>query len=66
MAIAIVFLPLVAAIIAGFFGRAVGDRGSQVITCGALLAAAALGIVVFRDILAMQSRNRTGYATVAA
>ncbi|MBV8121719.1 MAG: NADH-quinone oxidoreductase subunit L, partial [Alphaproteobacteria bacterium] len=53
MAIAIVFLPLVAAIIAGFFGRAVGDRGSQVITCGALLAAAALGIVVFRDILAM-------------
>jgi NADH-quinone oxidoreductase subunit L len=52
LAIAVVFLPLVAAIVAGFFGRAIGDRGSQVVTCGALLLSAALGIVVFRDILA--------------
>ena len=53
MALAVVFLPLVAAIIAGFFGRAIGDRGSQVVTCGALLLSAALGIVLFRDILSM-------------
>jgi NADH-quinone oxidoreductase subunit L len=53
MAVAVVFLPLIAAIITGFFGRAIGDRGSQVVTCGALLAAAALGIVLFRDVLAM-------------
>ncbi len=52
MALAVVFLPLVAALIAGFFGRAIGDRGSQVVTCGALLLSAALGILVFRDILA--------------
>ncbi|MGC2523064.1 MAG: NADH-quinone oxidoreductase subunit L [Stellaceae bacterium] len=52
MALAVVFLPLVAAIIAGFFGRAIGDRGSQLVTCGALLVSAALGIVLFRDILA--------------
>ena len=52
MPLAIVFLPLVAAIIAGFFGRAIGDRGSQVVTCGALLISAALGIIVFRGILA--------------
>jgi NADH-quinone oxidoreductase subunit L len=52
LAVAVVFLPLVAAIIVGFFGRAIGDRGSQLITCGALLLAAALGIFVFRDILA--------------
>ena len=52
MAVAVVFLPLVAAIIVGFFGRAIGDRGSQLITCGAPLLAAALGIFVFRDILA--------------
>jgi NADH-quinone oxidoreductase subunit L len=50
--IAVVFLPLAAAIIAGFFGRAIGDRGSQVVTCGALLLSAVLGILVFRDILA--------------
>ena len=53
MALAVVFLPLVAAIIAGFFGRAIGDRGSQVVTCGALLLSAVLGIVLFRDILSM-------------
>ena len=52
MPLAVVFLPLVAAIIAGFFGRAIGDRGSQLVTCGALLVSAVLGIVVFRDILA--------------
>ena len=37
LAVAVVFLPLLAAIIAGFFGRAIGDRGSQLVTCGALL-----------------------------
>ncbi|MGH7113134.1 MAG: NADH-quinone oxidoreductase subunit L [Stellaceae bacterium] len=52
MPLAVVFLPLAAAIIAGFFGRAIGDRGSQAVTCGALLISAVLGIIVFRDILA--------------
>src|SRR5215469_11222215 len=52
MAVAVVFLPLLGAVIAGFFGRAIGDRGSQLITCGALLLSAALGIPLFLDILA--------------
>jgi NADH-quinone oxidoreductase subunit L len=52
LAVAVVFLPLVASIIVGFFGRAIGDRGSQLITCGALLLAAVLGVFAFRDILA--------------
>jgi NADH-quinone oxidoreductase subunit L len=52
VALAVVFLPLIASIIAGFFGRAIGDRGAQIVTCGALLLSAALGILVFRDILA--------------
>ena len=43
----IVFLPLAAAFVAGFFGRWIGFRGAQVATCGALLAAAALSIFVF-------------------
>jgi len=42
------------AVIAGFFGRAIGDRGSQLVTCGALLLSAALGILLFRDILATE------------
>jgi NADH-quinone oxidoreductase subunit L len=52
MALAVVFLPLIAAIVAGFFGRAIGDRGSQLVTCGALLASAALGVLLFPGIIA--------------
>jgi NADH-quinone oxidoreductase subunit L len=52
VAVAVVFLPLLGAIVAGFFGRVLGDRGAQLVTCGALLLAALLGIALFRDILA--------------
>ena len=55
MAVAVVFLPLLAAAIAGFFGRVIGDRGAQFVTCGALLLSAVLGIILFRDILASES-----------
>src|SRR6187397_498614 len=43
----IVLLPLVAAAIAGLFCRVIGDRAAQVVTCAALLIAAALSIFVF-------------------
>ncbi len=43
----IVLLPLVAAAIAGLFCRLIGDRPAQIITCAALLIAAALSIFVF-------------------
>jgi NADH-quinone oxidoreductase subunit L len=45
-----VFLPLLAAIIAGLFGRWLGDRGAQLVTCGALCLSALLSIVVFHDV----------------
>ncbi|BBK37364.1 NADH:ubiquinone oxidoreductase subunit L [Allostella sp. ATCC 35155] len=32
-----IFLPLLAAVVAGFFGRWIGDRGAQIVTCGGLL-----------------------------
>ncbi len=51
MAIAVVFLPLLAAVIAGFFGRAIGDRAAQLVTSGAMLLSMALGFVLFREIL---------------
>jgi NADH-quinone oxidoreductase subunit L len=50
MATAIVFLPLIAAIIVGLFGRTLGDRVSQVITCGGVLIAAVLSILVFKHV----------------
>jgi NADH-quinone oxidoreductase subunit L len=51
LAVGVVFLPLLAAVIAGFFGRVIGDRGAQLVTCGALLLSAVLGILLFHDIL---------------
>ncbi len=47
---AIVFLPLVGALVAGFGGRLIGDRGAQVVTCGAMLVASALGVVAFWEV----------------
>ncbi len=44
---AIVFLPLLGAIIAGFFGRLIGDRPSEIITTGFLMVAAVLSWFVF-------------------
>ena len=43
----IVFLPLVAAAIAGLFCRVIGARPAQIVTCAALLIAAALSVFVF-------------------
>lgn len=47
---AIVFLPLLAAVIAGFFGGKLGDRGSQMITALAVTAGAAMSWIVFFDV----------------
>ena len=43
----IVLLPLLAAAIAGLFCRVIGDRPAQIVTCAALLTAAALSVFVF-------------------
>ncbi|MGM0561983.1 MAG: NADH-quinone oxidoreductase subunit L [Pseudomonadota bacterium] len=50
MDVAIVFLPLIGAILAGFLGRSLGDRGSQLVTCIPMVVAALLSIVVFFDV----------------
>ncbi|WP_114391801.1 NADH-quinone oxidoreductase subunit L [Oleisolibacter albus] len=50
MEIAAIFLPLAAAFIAGFFGRFIGDRGAQIVTCAAVLAAAAISVMLFMQI----------------
>ena len=55
---AIVFLPLLGALIAGFFGRALGDRGAQVVTCGFMLLSMVLGWIAFQDV-ALAGNART-------
>ncbi|MFT5511451.1 MAG: NADH-quinone oxidoreductase subunit L [Hyphomicrobiaceae bacterium] len=44
---AIVFLPLIGAIIAGFFGRLITDRGAEILTTALLFVSAALSWWVF-------------------
>ena len=50
MEVVIVFLPLLGAFIAGFFGRVIGDRGAQIVTCGFMLVAAVLSVITFFDV----------------
>lgn len=47
MIAAIVFLPLLGAVIAGFFGRLIGARGAQIVTSTLLVVAAVLSWVTF-------------------
>ncbi len=58
MLYAIVFLPLLGALIAGFFGRLLGDRGAQVVTCGFMLVSMVLGWIAFQDV-ALAGNART-------
>ena len=48
MYVLIVFLPLLGAIVAGFFGKLIGDRGAQVVTCALMIVSAVLsGVALF-------------------
>ncbi len=58
MTVAAIFLPLLGAFIAGFFGRLIGDRGSQLVTCAALVIAAVLAVVLF-EIVAINGHSTT-------
>ncbi|MBL8705007.1 MAG: NADH-quinone oxidoreductase subunit L [Rhodospirillales bacterium] len=45
-----IFLPLIAAFIAGLFGRLIGDRGAQYVTCGALILSALISPFILYDV----------------
>ena len=47
---AAIFLPLVGALIAGLFGRIIGDRGAQIVTCACMLLSAALAVPIFYQV----------------
>src|SRR3546814_2370271 len=50
MEVAVVFLPLLGALVAGLFGRQIGDKGAVFVTCGLMLLSMVLAIVVFFDV----------------
>ena len=45
-----VFMPLLGAFIAGFFGRQIGDRGAHIVTCLGVSIAAICSIPIFMDV----------------
>ena len=47
MEAAVVFLPLLGAAIAGLFGRAIGTKGAQFVTCSGLVIAALISWYLF-------------------
>jgi NADH-quinone oxidoreductase subunit L len=51
MGVYAVFLPLAAFLIAFLFGRQIGDRGAQFVTCSALIGSAVLSILLFWDVM---------------
>lgn len=46
-----VFLPLFAFVIAFLFGKTIGDRGAQIVTCSALIASAIISVILFNDVV---------------
>ncbi len=45
-----IFLPLAGALAAGLFGRTLGDRPSQIVTCSGLILAALISVIAFIDV----------------
>ncbi len=56
--VAAVFLPLLGAIVAGFFGRFMGDRGAQIVTCTLLGISAVLSGLIFKEV-ALEGNQHT-------
>ena len=50
MYLSIIILPLLGSIVAGFFGRKVGVRGAQLITCLSVIITTILAIIVFFEV----------------
>jgi NADH-ubiquinone oxidoreductase chain 5 len=50
MYLTIIILPLLGSIVSGFFGRKIGVKGAQFITCSSLIITTILAIVVFFEV----------------
>jgi NADH-ubiquinone oxidoreductase chain 5 len=50
MYLTIIILPLLGAIVAGFFGRKIGVTGSQIITCSSLIITTILALIGYCEI----------------
>jgi len=63
MEISIIALPLIAAITAGFFGKYIGDRNSEIITSLLVSISAVLSAIVFYEVIVNQYEDNIVIAT---
>ena len=63
MELSILFLPLIASIIAGFFGKYIGDRNSEYVTSGLVSISSILSIYVLYQVIANQYEENIIIAT---
>ncbi len=53
----LVFLPLIGALMSGFFGRHIGDRNSEIITSLLVTISALLSLIIFKDVILNSYEN---------
>ncbi len=63
MELSIIFLPLIAAIISGFFGKYIGDRNSEIVTSALVSISALLSIFVLYQVIINQYEENIVIAT---
>ena len=63
MEILLLFLPLAASIISGFFGKYIGDRNSEIVTSLFVLVSAFLSILIFHNVILNGYENNIVIAT---
>ncbi|MDC3385112.1 NADH-quinone oxidoreductase subunit L [Candidatus Pelagibacter sp.] len=63
MELSIITLPLIAAIISGFFGKYIGDRNSEIVTSLLVSTSAILSVIVFYNVVFNQYEDNIIIAT---
>ena len=63
MEIALLFLPLIASITSGFFGKYIGDRNSEIITSLFVLLSAILSLILFYNVIVNHYESNVVIAT---
>jgi NADH-quinone oxidoreductase subunit L len=63
MELSIITLPLIAAIISGFFGKYIGDRNSEIVTSLLVSISAILSVIVFYNVIFNQYEDNILIAT---
>ena len=63
MEIALLFLPLLASIVSGFFGKYIGDRQSEIVTSLFVSISALLSLFIFYQVIVNQYESNVVIAT---